>query len=99
MKIIFTLLSFLALFSLSCSEKKKTIYLIRNGETNFNTDSLSRVGGRINVPLNDLGIARCKAAGDFLSNQNIVKYIIVHFQELNNLQNILQNNIKLKLKW
>ena len=73
MKIIFTLLSFLALFSLSCSEKKKTIYLIRNGETNFNTDSLSRVGGRINVPLNDLGIAHCKAAGDFLSNQNIGK--------------------------
>ena len=73
MKIIFTLLSFLALFSLSFSEKKKTIYLIRNGETNFNTDSLSRVGGRINVPLNNLGIAHCKAAGDFLSNQNIGK--------------------------
>ena len=73
MKIIFTLLSFLALFSLSYSEKKKTIYLIRNGETNFNTDSLSRVGGRINVPLNDLGIAHCKAAGDFVSNQNIGK--------------------------
>ena len=73
MKNIFTFLLLLTLVSLSYSEKKKTIYLIRNGETNFNTDSLSRVGGRINVPLNNLGIAHCKAAGDFLSNQNIGK--------------------------
>jgi len=53
MRNLFALLSLLTLVSLSCSEKKKTIYLVRNGETNFNTDSIHRVGGRINVPLND----------------------------------------------
>ena len=62
MRNLLTLLSLLTLVSLSCSEKKKTIYLVRNGETNFNTDSIHRVGGRINVPLNDLGVAHCKAA-------------------------------------
>ena len=55
------------------SEKKKIIYLIRHGETNFNTDPVPRVRGRINVPLNDVGIAHCKAAGDFLANENIGK--------------------------
>ena len=73
MKNILTFLSLLTLISFSYSEKKKTIYLIRNGETNFSADSLSRVSGRINVPLNDLGVAHCKAAGDYLSNQNIGK--------------------------
>ena len=73
MRNLLTLLSLLTLVSLSYSKKEKTIYLIRNGETNFNTDSLHRVGGRINVPLNDLGVAHCKATGDFLSNQNIGK--------------------------
>ena len=47
---------------------------------------MHRVSDRINIPLTDLGVAHCKAAGDFLSNQNIlVKYIIVQFQALNNL--------------
>ena len=73
MKDILVLLSLLTLVSLSYSEKKKTIYLIRNGETSFNTDSIHRVGGRINTPLNDLGVAHCKAAGDYLSNQDIGK--------------------------
>ena len=68
-----TLLVLLTFVSLSYSEKKKIIYLVRNGETNLNTDSLQRIGGRINVPLNDLGVAHCKAAGDFLANQNIGK--------------------------
>ena len=71
MRNLFALLSLLALVSLSYVEKKKTIYLIRNGETSLNTDSIHRVGGRTNVPLSDLGVAHCKAAGDFLSNQNI----------------------------
>ena len=71
MRNLFALLSLLALVSLSYAEKKKTIYLIRNGETSLNTDSIHRVGGRTNVPLSDLGVAHCKAAGDFLSNQNI----------------------------
>ena len=73
MRNLFALLSLLALVSLSYAEKKKTIYLIRNGETSLNTDSIHRVGGRTNVPLSDLGVAHCKAAGDFLSNQNIGK--------------------------
>ena len=73
MRNLFVLLSLLTLVSLSYSEKKKTIYLIRNGDTSFNTDSIHRVSGRINIPLNDLGAAHCKAAGDFLSNQNIGK--------------------------
>ena len=73
MKNIITLLSFLIFISLSHSKKTKTIYLVRNGETNFNTDSAQRVGGRTNVPLNDLGVAHCKAAGNFLSNKNIGK--------------------------
>ena len=73
MRNLFALLSLLTLVSLSNSQKKKTIYLIRNGETSFNTDSTHRVGGQINIPINDLGVAHCKAAGDFLSNQNIGK--------------------------
>jgi probable phosphoglycerate mutase len=63
----------LCLLSLVVSEKKKIIYLVRHGETNFNTDPTPRVRGRINVPLNDMGIAHCKAAGDFLANENIGK--------------------------
>ena len=73
MRNLVALLSLLTIVSLSYSQKKKTIYLIRNGETSFNTDSINRVGGRINVPLNDLGAAHCKAAGDFLSNKNFGK--------------------------
>ena len=63
---------FLTLLALIAA-KEKTIYLIRHGETNFNTDPVPRVRGRINVPLNDMGIAHCKAAGDFLANENIGK--------------------------
>ena len=70
MRNLFALLSLLTLVSLSYSEKKKTIYLIRNGDTSFITDSMNRVSGRINIPLNDLGVSHCKASGDFLSNQN-----------------------------
>ena len=32
-----------------------------------------RVSGRINISITDLGVAHCKDAGDFLSNQNIGK--------------------------
>lgn len=34
----------------------KTIYLIRHGETDFNTDPVPRVRGRIPVPLNETGL-------------------------------------------
>ena len=73
MRFSYALLALLGLLSFVHSEKKKTIYLIRHGETNFNTDPVPRVRGRINVPLNDVGIAHCKAAGDFLANEKIGK--------------------------
>ena len=69
----FHIIALLCLLSFSFCEKKKIIYLIRHGETNFNSDPVPRVRGRINVPLNDLGIAHCKAAGDFLANEKIGK--------------------------
>ena len=73
MKFTIVLIALTTLFFIVHSEKKKIIYLVRHGETNFNTDPVPRVRGRINVPLNDEGIAHCKAAGDFLANENIGK--------------------------
>jgi len=73
MRFSIALFALLGLLSFIHSEKKKIIYLIRHGETNFNTDPVPRVRGRINVPLNDMGIAHCKAAGDFLANEKIGK--------------------------
>ena len=60
------------LFS-TISSKEKIFFLIRHGETNFNTDPVPRVRGRIEVPLNDEGKAHAKAAGDFLANEDIGK--------------------------
>ena len=68
-----TLLIIFLISSVFSKEKTKTFYLIRHGETNFNTDPVPRVRGRISVPLNDAGIAHAKAAGDFLANENIGK--------------------------
>ena len=73
------LLTFFLLTSISCKEKSKTFYLIRHGETNFNTDPVPRVRGRISVPLNDAGIAHAKAAGDFLAETNIGK---IYYSEI-----------------
>ena len=73
MRFSVALVSLLGLLSLALSGKKKIIYLIRHGETNFNTDPVPRVRGRINLPLNDVGIAHWKAAGDFLVNEKIGK--------------------------
>ena len=73
MKFQLPLITLLCFLSFSLCEKKKIIYLIRHGETNFNSDPVPRVRGRINVPLNDMGIAHCKAAGDFLANEKIGK--------------------------
>ncbi len=66
-------ITLIALLSFVCSEKKKIIYILRHGETDFNTDPVPRVRGRINVPLNAEGIAHCKAAGDLSANENIGK--------------------------
>ena len=73
MKYSLAFIALITLLSFVQSDKKKIIYLIRHGETNFNTDPVPRVRGRINVPLNDMGIAHCKAAGDFLANEKIGK--------------------------
>ena len=86
---------FAFLLSIVHSEKKKTIYLIRHGETNFNTDPVPRVRGRINVPLNDEGIAHCKAAGEFLANEKIGK-VYYNVIERNNLHNVSLKNTILK---
>ena len=79
MKFIFIILFITSILSFAYSQRKKTIYLVRHGETDFNTDPVPRVRGRINVPLNDIGIAHCKAAGDFLSNENIGK---IYYSEI-----------------
>ena len=71
------LLLFLTITSLSLSstqkKKKKTIYIIRHGETDLNVDPIPHIRGRINNPLNKEGIAHAKAAGDFLSDIPIGK--------------------------
>lgn len=75
-----TVLIFIALLGFaSLQDKKKTIFLVRHGETNFNTDPVPRVRGRIEVPLNDMGMAHCKAAGDFLANEDIG---VIHYSKM-----------------
>ncbi|CAL5997315.1 Histidine_phosphatase superfamily protein [Hexamita inflata] len=49
----------------------KTIYLVRHGETNFNTDPEPRVRGRIEIPLNEEGLRHADQAGEFLKNEKI----------------------------
>ena len=76
---------------------KKFIYLIRHGETNFNTDPVPRVRGRIDVPLNDKGLLHAHQAGEFLKDENIgKKYIIQKFQEQNKQQKQWLKNIQQK---
>ena len=79
MKFSFIFIALCSTLSLVFCQKKKTIYILRHGETDFNTDPVPRVRGRINVPLNDLGVAHCKAAGDFLSKENIGK---IYYSEI-----------------
>ena len=49
--------------------KKKYIYIVRHGETDFNTDPVPRVRGRVDVPLNEIGVQHAKEAGEFLKNE------------------------------
>ncbi|KAH0571083.1 6-phosphofructo-2-kinase / Fructose-2,6-bisphosphate 2-phosphatase [Spironucleus salmonicida] len=44
----------------------KTIYLVRHGETDFNTDPVPRVRGRVDVPLNAQGEAHARQAAECL---------------------------------
>lgn len=50
---------------------QKTLYLVRHGETDFNTDPVPRVRGRVPIPLNEAGIQHANQAGDFLKNEKI----------------------------
>jgi len=79
MKFIAALFVLLGHFSFSHSDKKKTIYIVRHGETYLSTDSSPEVLGFFGVPLNRIGIAHCKGAGDFLANENIGK---IYYSEL-----------------
>ena len=56
MKFSVALVALLDLLSFVNSDKKTIIYIIRHG-----------VRGRINLPLNDLGITHFRAAEDFFS--------------------------------
>ena len=49
----------------------KTIYLVHHGETDFNTDPVPRVRGRIPVPLNETGLRHANQAGEFLKDEKI----------------------------
>ena len=70
---IFLLLTITTLTKSKTQKSKKTIYIIRHGETDLNVDPIPRIRGRINNPLNKEGIAHAKAAGDFLSEIPIGK--------------------------
>lgn len=49
----------------------KTIYLVRHGETDFNTDPEPRVRGRIDIPLNEAGLRHARQAGEWLRKDKI----------------------------
>ena len=76
---IFLLLTITTLTKSKTQKPKKTIYIIRHGETDLNVDPIPRIRGRINNPLNKEGIAHAKAAGDFLANENIGK---IYYSEI-----------------
>jgi probable phosphoglycerate mutase len=50
-------------------QKKKYFYIVRHGETDFNTDPVPRIRGRVTVPLNEQGVQHAKEAGEFLSHE------------------------------
>ena len=64
----------------SYKKKTKTIYITRHGETDMNTDPTPRVRGRIDVPLNAMGIAHAKALGDYIKDMNIGK---IYYSSIN----------------
>ncbi|CAL6047603.1 Histidine_phosphatase superfamily protein [Hexamita inflata] len=46
----------------------KTLYLIRHGETDFNSDPEPRIRGRIELDLNQIGIENTLKTASFLNN-------------------------------
>lgn len=51
----------------------KTVYFIRHGETNFNTDPVPKIRGRIEVQLNEEGLRHASQAADFLKDVKLTK--------------------------
>ena len=51
----------------------KTIYLVRHGETDFNTDPVPRIRGRVDIPLNAAGELHAQQAGEFLATAEFTK--------------------------
>ena len=49
------------------------IYLVRHGETDFNTDAVPRIRGRVDVPLNAAGELHAQQAGEFLKTAEFSK--------------------------
>ena len=52
--------------------------------------------GRIDVPLNDMGLAHARQAGEFLKDENIGKIYYSEIPEQNKLQKLLLKNIHQK---
>ena len=50
----------------------KTIYLVRHGETDFNTDPVPRVRGRIPVPLNETGLRHANQAEQKITDIHLI---------------------------
>ena len=74
MKYLAFIIGTLAMISMISSKKGgKTIYFVRHGETNFNTDPVPRVRGRVPVPLNEEGHRHAEQAGEFLKDAKITK--------------------------
>ncbi|GIQ89806.1 histidine phosphatase superfamily protein, clade-1 [Kipferlia bialata] len=47
----------------------KTVYLVRHGETPFNTDPIPKFRGRIPIPLSDLGLRHVDQTGQYLQTR------------------------------
>ena len=79
MKFIAALFALLSFASFVQSDKKKIIYLVRRGETEYDNSPIPKILGKSSIPLSDEGIAHCKGAGDYLVNENIGK---IYYSEL-----------------
>lgn len=53
--------------------KPKTLYFVRHGETNFNTDPVPRIRGRIQIELNETGHRHAEQAAEFLKDVKLTK--------------------------
>ena len=68
-------------------KKSKTLYFIRHGETDFNTDPIPRVRGRVPIGLNEAGLRHAKQAGEFLKDTKISS---IYYSAVNRAQQTAQ---------